>query len=181
MAVATEEQDYGSRLRRLLATADAPAPRSLPDWGGCADPGFDRPGDAVVLLEAPDGRAAGVEACAREAAALVGSAIECGRGLAVAAAVECARGARGAILTLDPLPEGEAPVSALFRPRGAGVLVSLPKERLPDLEALAARHGVAAVCLGMVGGDRLMFCATTEILLEIATTELAPRWLQEEI
>ena len=71
-------------------------------------------------------------------------------------------------------------MSALFRPRGAGVLVS-PKERLPDLRALAARHGVAAVCLGMVGGDRLMFCATTEIRWRLQTTELAPRWLQEEI
>jgi phosphoribosylformylglycinamidine synthase len=60
----------------------------------------------------------------------------------------------------------------LFGEEGSRIVVSLPPERWPELEALAHAAGAALVRLGVVGGDRFEIAGAISVPVE----ELASAW-----
>ena len=192
----SEDAEYSSTLQRLMSVSPSlsrrrPEPARAGDGAGHA---FRDPGDAVALLcappspgggggeGAPQGKRRGpdaggspVEACLRDPAAgdLFCSVRRCdGAGLAPCLAESCLAGGRGALLTLDGLDAMHEPHGLLFDEGCDWVVVSLPKERLGDLDALAARHGVMLHYLGMVGGDRLVLSNCHRVLVDIRVAEM---------
>lgn len=154
----------------------------LPDVAARLAMGFQQPGDQVVLLgeNGPDlggselqqlleGRAAGTppgldlereravqEAClAAAGAGLLRSAHDCsGGGLAVALAECCIAGGVGARLAV---PAGELPWEAVFfGETPSRIVVSVPAERLGELEEICRGAGVPCTLLGEVGGEGLV-------------------------
>lgn len=75
-------------------------------------------------------------------------------GLAVAAAELAIAGGTGMDLDLPALG-GRDDVTLFGEPGGGLVLVGVAPDRLDDLVALAARHGVPAQTVGTCGGDRI--------------------------
>jgi phosphoribosylformylglycinamidine synthase len=82
-------------------------------------------------------------------------------GLAVALAEAC-----GALGVAVRVPFAWPREQVLFGEEPGRVLVSLPAERLPALEALAQEHGAPLVRLGVVGGDRLEVQAALSVELD---------------
>ena len=73
-------------------------------------------------------------------------------GLAQALVESCLRGGRGARITL---PADVDPFVALFSESAARAVVAVPADRVDQLLALAAAHGVPLVALGSTGGETL--------------------------
>ena len=66
-------------------------------------------------------------------------------------------GTIGADVTLPAAARTDA---ALFGEAPSRGILSLPEDRVSDLQALAAVHGVPVAILGRTGGDRLRIAAT---------------------
>src|SRR5438309_745577 len=152
----------------------------LEDVSRTGGAGFREAEDIIVLISAADpdmaassyasavhgieaGRPADVDldahqrvlAVVREAVARgwLSSAHDCSDGGAAVAVAEAAiLGTIGADVTLPAAARTDA---ALFGEAPSRFILSLPEDRVSDLQALAAVHGVPVAILGRTGGDRL--------------------------
>ena len=90
---------------------------------------------------------------------LIRSAHDCAEGgLAVTLAECCFDTGFGADADLSPVPAGAAgfgDIATLFGESASRVVVSVGRDRTAELEARAAKEGVAAAVIGRVGGDRV--------------------------
>ena len=102
-----------------------------------------------------DLEAAVQRACRRAVSeGIVHSAHDCSDGgLAVALAESCIAGNIGFTGTFDTSGRWDA---ALFGETESRIVVSLPEDRLAELERLCSEEGVPSVMLGRVGGSRLV-------------------------
>ncbi|HET6781941.1 MAG TPA: phosphoribosylformylglycinamidine synthase subunit PurL, partial [bacterium] len=101
---------------------------------------------------------------------LLKSAYDCSDGGIAVALAECAiAGSLGANVTLSS--DNGADV-ALFGEAPSRVVVSLPLDRLPDLQILAANHGVELAVLGSTGGSRLRIDIMDRRVVDLALDEL---------
>src|SRR5438552_2169920 len=157
----------------------------LEDVSRTCGAGFREAEDIIVLISAADpdlaassyasavhgieaGRPADVDldahqrvlAVVREAVARgwLSSAHDCSDGGAAVAVAESAiLGTIGADVTLPAAARTDA---ALFGEAPSRFILSLPEDRVSDLQVLAAVHGVPVAILGRTGGDRLRIAAT---------------------
>jgi phosphoribosylformylglycinamidine synthase len=90
---------------------------------------------------------------------LIRSAHDCAEGgLAVTLAECCFDTGFGADADLSPVPAGAAgfgDIATLFGESASRVVVSVGRDRTAELEARAAKEGIAAAVIGRVGGDRV--------------------------
>jgi len=115
---------------------------------------------------------ASVLSAVREAitSGLLSSAHDCSDGgIAVALAESAIAGRIGAEVTL---PYNDRAEVALFGEAPSRVAVSLSPDRLPDLQILAANHGVELVVLGRTGGSRLRIDVTDRRIVDLSLGEL---------
>ncbi len=170
----------------------------LADVDNRVDGAFSEDGDAVLLLGSPDvslggsaylavqhGLDAGapvapdLEAATRLVRLVPGlaergllhSAHDCAEGgLAVALAECCIWGGHGAAITLPDIGADRRPSKALFGEGPARVVVSCSYADAGEIEAAARAVGVAAVRLGVTGGDALRIVAgETRVNVPVAT------------
>ena len=115
---------------------------------------------------------------------LVRSAHDCAEGgLAVALAESCfssyRRGAVGAEIDLTAHADASNlrdATALLFSESPSRIVLSLAPEALPQLQAIAAEHGVPCAVIGRVGGDRLQIACDGATILSDEIAALEAGW-----
>jgi phosphoribosylformylglycinamidine synthase II len=107
---------------------------------------------------------AAVQRCVLAAirAGLLSSAHDCSDGGLAVALAECAAWSGRGLDARTFVPAGRLD-AALFGEAQSRFVVSLPPDRLPALQELAAAHGVVPTRVGVVGGDRFLLGSLIDV------------------
>jgi phosphoribosylformylglycinamidine synthase len=113
-------------------------------------------------------------------ARLVRSAHDCAEGGVAITLAECCFDTPYGV-TVDVPGAGDVPVpfkaqATLFGESASRVVVSTPQERLADLHALAAEHGVPAQVIGTTGGQRIVMSVDGVVVLDVNARDAETRW-----
>jgi len=108
---------------------------------------------------------------------IVKSAHDCSEGgLAVALAECCFRGQSDPMGASVEITESFRVDSALFGESQSRIIVSVGEGSVESLKAIAAKHGVPCLVLGVTGGDRLVIKKGTETLIDQPAGMLKKVW-----
>jgi phosphoribosylformylglycinamidine synthase len=111
---------------------------------------------------------------------LIRSAHDCAEGgLAVTLAECCFDTGFGADADLSPVPAGAAgfgDIATLFGESASRVVVSVGRDRTAELEARAAKEGIAAAVIGRVGGDRVRVAIAGRRVIDEALADAERLW-----